>query len=278
MLAQRYPTAYDGIAAGAPALALHKLTASAFWPQQQMNMLGQYPYMCELDAILAGALAACDELDGVADGIMSDVDACLSSFDPFQLVGTSTNCSQTEGEVQISAAAATVADRAWRGLATADGKLIYPGLNPSADLTGSHSNQPGIAMTDCSSGTCVGQPNALGWQWLQLFVAKDPSFDFGNLTHEEFDSMVRAGIEEYQYHLGTDDADLSAFRDAGGKMLTFHGLVSVPLPNSDERILTLTVPRMTASFQPRALRPTTSLWCLFSPMPVASTGISKSPA
>lgn len=226
MLAQRYPTAYDGIAAGAPALEFPKLGASIFWPQQVMNMLGEYPHMCELDAIAQAAVAACDELDGVADGIVSDVNGCLSSFDPFKLVGTPVNCSKAGHEVLISPAAATVVSATWRGLTTALGRRIYPGVSPGADLTGSQSYQPGIAVTNCSGDTCVGQPNTLGSQWLQLFVAKDPSFDIGNLTHEEFDALVRAGNHEYEYLLGTNDADLSRFRDAGGKMLMFHGLVS----------------------------------------------------
>ncbi|KAK1767422.1 hypothetical protein QBC33DRAFT_68183 [Phialemonium atrogriseum] len=65
-------------------------------------------------------------------------------------------------------------------------------------------------------------------QWLRLFVAKDPSFEIRNLPHEEFDSLVHAGIQQYEFPVSTNDADLSKFRGAGGKMLTFHGLASNP--------------------------------------------------
>lgn len=226
MLAQRYPDAYDGIAAGAPALDFPKLGASIYWPQQQMNMMGEYPRMCEMDAITQAAITTCDGLDGVIDGIISDEKACLSVFDPLQLVGTSINCSETSTYLEIGPAAAVVVREAWRGLTTAAGDRTWPGLNPGADLTGLRSYQAGIAATNCTGETCVAQPNTLGSQWLQLFVAKDPDFEVGNLTHQEFDSLVQAGIQEYQYLLGTNDANLSKFRDAGGKMLTFHGLVS----------------------------------------------------
>lgn len=228
MLAQRYPIAYDGIAAGAPALEIPLLAASIFWPQQQMNMMGQYPYMCELDAIVQAAMSGCDPLDGIVDGVISDVGACLSCFSPFQLVGTFIECLQTGSEIQISKAAADIVNTTWGDVVAANGKKVWHGFNPGADLTGSQSSQPGIAATKCSTngGGCVGDPNVLGTQWLQLFVAKDPNMELGNLTQEAFDSLIYAGLQEYQSLLGTYDADLSRFRDAGGKMLTFHGLVS----------------------------------------------------
>jgi hypothetical protein len=227
MLAQRYPTAYDGIAAGAPALEMPKLAASIFWPQQQMNMMDIYPYGCELDEITQAAISTCDGLDGVVDGLVTNVEECLATFDPFTLVGTVVNCSQTGDEVTISASAASVVNASWGGVIFAAGKKVWHGYNPGSDLTGAQSYQAGIASTNCSStGKCVSDPNVLGTQWLQLFVAKDPSFHVGNLTHEEFDSLVHDGHQEFQSLISTNDADLSRFRDVGGKMITFHGLVS----------------------------------------------------
>jgi hypothetical protein len=80
MLAQRYPDAYDGIMAGAPGTYWPELLASGQWPQQVMNTLGSYPYGCELDALTAAAIATCDGLDGVVDGIVGEADACLETF------------------------------------------------------------------------------------------------------------------------------------------------------------------------------------------------------
>ena len=45
--------------------------------------------------------------------------------------------------------------------------------------------------------------------------------------------MVHAGKQQYASILGTDDADLSRFRDSGGKMISFHGLVSSSCSTSD---------------------------------------------
>lgn len=80
----------------------------------------------------------------------------------------------------------------------AAGRQVWHGFGPGSDLTGVWLYRDGIAGANCSSsGDCVGQPNVLGTQWLRLFVAKDPSFEIGNLTHKElfsgsrWDSRVR---------------------------------------------------------------------------------------
>ncbi|KAK6209813.1 hypothetical protein QIS74_11397 [Colletotrichum tabaci] len=228
MLAQRYPTAFDGIAAGAPAINWNKLFTFIQWPQQVMNELGQWPFMCELDAITLAAVSACDELDGVVDGIVSDVKQCLGTFDPFSVVGESTACAQLNGTRKIiTSAAATVLNATWHG------REDYHGILPGADLTGNSPRsfgQPGIAATDCTEKGCAGTPSNLGTSWLKLFVAKHATLDMAKLTREEFDSLAYSGTQQYASMIETSDADLRAFKAAGGKMVTFHGLADNIIP------------------------------------------------
>ncbi|GJC87405.1 putative feruloyl esterase ARB_07085 [Colletotrichum liriopes] len=222
MLAQRYPTAYDGIAAGAPGIYWTDFFPSMLWPQQFMNMLGEYPHACELQAITAAAVSACDGLDGVVDGIISVVDDCLASFDPFELVGQAINCSQAS---KVSSAAAAVINATWQGMRDSQGAQTWPGLNPGTDLT------VGVAITDCTTGACKGVPLAIASQWLSLFVARDANLDLSYLSHGEFDWLAHQGRQRYNSIIGTDDPDLSAFRNAGGKLVTFHGLIDELLPS-----------------------------------------------
>jgi hypothetical protein len=63
--------------------------------------------------------------------------------------------------------------------------------------------------------------------WFKLFVARDPEFDISNLTHAEFDRLAHLGRQMYGSLMNANDPDLAAFRDAGGKMVSFHGLVCV---------------------------------------------------
>lgn len=229
MLAQRYPTAYDGIGAGAPAINWNKLIDFVQWPQQVMNEMGEFPYGCELDAITAAAVSACDKLDGVVDGIISNIKECLDSFDPFSVVGDTVTCAQTNGTQKlISQAAAVVANATWHGRVTADGMSIHHGIGPGSDLTGNSPKSygsPGVAATSCTEKGCTGSPSNLGTSWFRLFLAKNPAFDLTNLTRKEFDALAYTGVQQYASLMETADADLREFRNAGGKMVTFHGLV-----------------------------------------------------
>ena len=69
--------------------------------------------------------------------------------------------------------------------------------------------------------------SAVAEQWFALFIARDPDFDLTNLSHVEYDVLAHQGRQRYDSIMGTTDADLTAFRDAGGKLVTFHGVVSV---------------------------------------------------
>ncbi len=231
MLAQRYPDAYNGIAASAPALNWARLIPAAAWPQVMMELTRQFPPKCELDALTAGAIAACDPQDGVTDGIISDPAAC--SFDPFSMVVKIVNCTSNNENATISNAAATIANLTWTGPRKANGDFLYYGLDYQARLTGSSGDQTttadlGFASTRCNSnGTCVGVPTGLGEAWLKFMVKKDPDWDYTKITSvEEYARLFQASAQEFDSIIGTYDTDLSAFRDAGGKMITYHGTVS----------------------------------------------------
>jgi len=233
MLAQRYPNAYDGIAAGAPAINWNKLFFNAAWAQVLMSMTNQFPSKCELDALTKAAVASCDLLDGVADGIVSDVENCF--FDPFSMVGSVSNCTSTGKAVTISEGAAAIANATWEGPRGPDGEFLWYGVDRSSDLTGSDGSdgapyQLAIASTTCNAnGTCTGAPAGLGEAWLQLFVKKDPEWNYTQISSiEEYTRLFKSAIQEYGSIIETADADLSEYRKAGGKIMTFHGLVSFP--------------------------------------------------
>ncbi|KAF1981082.1 feruloyl esteras-like protein B precursor [Aulographum hederae CBS 113979] len=212
MLAQKYPNAYDGIVASAPAIYWGQFVVAGLWLQVTMNALGSFPRPCEFRALTSAAISACDGNDGVVDGVISEPGLC--QFDPLTLVGTAVNCEGDE-RVEISKAAATVAKIAWDGLRSWDGSLLWYGLNHEADLTGFG----GLADTTCdTAGSCKGLPNSLFADWVKVFIKRNPRFDPVNITKEEFERIFHDSVQEYDSTIGTAVPDLSAFHDRGGKL------------------------------------------------------------
>ncbi|MFC8448197.1 tannase/feruloyl esterase family alpha/beta hydrolase [Kitasatospora sp. NPDC057223] len=54
-------------------------------------------------------------------------------------------------------------------------------------------------------------------------MAKRPAFDVSTITYGQFAQLFKQSRSEYDKVIGTDDPDLSAFRRAGGKLITHHG-------------------------------------------------------
>lgn len=231
MLAQRYPDAYDGIAAAAPAFNWGQFIPGASWAQVMMEITGHFPPKCEINALTEAVIAACDPLDGVTDGLISDPAAC--SFDPFSMVGKAVTCASTGEETTISHASAEIANLTWTGPRKPNGEFLWYGPDYQARLSASDSptgttSDLGYASTTCSSnGTCVGAPTGLGEAWLKFFVQKDPEWNYTLIDSvDEYARLFHASVQQFDSIIGTSDADLSSYRDAGGKLITYHGLVS----------------------------------------------------
>jgi tannase/feruloyl esterase len=100
--AERYPTDFDGIIAGAPALDWVGTMSGFVWNEQAVNAA---PLSVDKVALLAGAvLAACDAKDGLKDNLISDPRRC--QFDPKTLQCTAGDAptSLTAGQVRTSRA------------------------------------------------------------------------------------------------------------------------------------------------------------------------------
>ncbi|KAL9086092.1 MAG: hypothetical protein Q9165_007304 [Trypethelium subeluteriae] len=234
MLAQRYPNDFDGILAMSPAINWDSFAVTDYYPQLIMNELDYFPTSCELDAITAAAISACDGLDGVIDSIISLPNEC--HFDPHTLVGAPYTCNGTNSTVTHSAA--TIALAAWTGSHSSTGLAQWPGLNRDATLTSPY----GISLgnTNCtspnasnsSSPDCTGIPFFVTQTWLSTFLLGLPaSTPLGLLiNHTTYDALLHLSRSQYASIIGTSDPDLSLFGAAGGKLLSWHGLADPLIP------------------------------------------------
>lgn len=116
MLAQRYPEDFDGIAALAPAVNCGQFIPVLNWAHQIMHELNYYPRPCEVQAFTTAAIEACDELDGVADGVISYTKC---DFNPFGLIGRSFDCDGTGAT--FTEGGAKVMHAVWQGTRSVDG-------------------------------------------------------------------------------------------------------------------------------------------------------------
>lgn len=226
MFAQRFPDIFDGIAAAAPAINWSPFFFSSTFPQQVLFELelDEFPHPCEYDSLRQAAIAACDGNDGLIDGLVSDPDDC--SFNPRVLVGSPINCSVSAGPSVISEAAALAMEAVWQGARTGNGSFLWYPHGYEAEVTAGFN----ILQSTCSANrSCLPSRLTLFTHWIQYFVKKDPNYNLNNMTRQEWVSAFHAGKREYNSIIGTDYPDLSEFRASGGKLLTYHGLVSIAM-------------------------------------------------
>jgi pimeloyl-ACP methyl ester carboxylesterase len=204
MAAQQYPEDFDGILAAAPAVNWDRFAVATAWSQAVFNEENVAPSLCELEAFNSAAVAACDTIDGVKDGIIDNPQEC--DWDPRALVGSTVIC---EGEaITITQPVADAVRRIWDGPVSTSGEELWYGPNKGASFA--------------FLGQ-AGAPFFVADKWVKYFVEKNPSFDLTQLTYEKFDEIFAHSQEEFHATIGTDDADLSAFAQAGGKLLSWHG-------------------------------------------------------
>jgi len=197
MESQRYPTDYDRIIAGDPGNNRIRLNVGFLWSWLAANK-APLP-ASKLPMITRAAVEACDALDGIQDGIISDPRRC--KFDPAAL-----QCKGGEDANCLTAAEVTTV------------RAIYDGAhNP-------RTGEPVFA--GWSRGTETG--------WTAYFVGhSEPArLDFWRywaLDNPEWDPRtfdLDRDLAKADAKVGFIDAnnpDLGAFRRHKGKLLMYHG-------------------------------------------------------
>ncbi|KAH8200965.1 hypothetical protein TruAng_004903 [Truncatella angustata] len=220
MIAQRYAEDFDGILATAPAINFENFIPAGYWATQVMHDLGVFPSPCEFKAFTEAAIAACDKLDGVIDGIIGLPELC--TFDPHTVVGQSFACDNFTQ--QFTEPGATIVEAAWTGPKNDNGRVGWFGLNKDAALDS-------YIITQCIlNGTCAASSSPLVSSYLQYLLVKDPNWDPSTMTKEDFFNYLRQSQRDYDSPLGAANPDLSAFRRKGGKMISWHGLADDAIP------------------------------------------------
>ena len=213
MEAQRYPDDYDGIVSACPAIIFHRFVPASLWPQVVMLDAKNFVPKAKLEVATAAAVAACDGSDGITDGVIEDPFRC--DYDPKALVGAKV------GEDTFTEADAEVVRKIWEGPRAHDGSFMWHGMSRGTDL---------FALAGTGGSPLAGKPFSIALDYYRYFLAQDPEWDWKTLTPARFEQLWKQSVEQYAAVFGTDDPDLTRFRDRGGRIIIYHGLADQLIP------------------------------------------------
>jgi hypothetical protein len=206
MEAQRFPDDYNGILAGAPANAWSTMLGSAVYVIQA-RQLDPHAYFSDLKlgAIQKASLAACDDLDGVKDGILNDPSRC--HFDPQVLL-----CKGEETLDCLTAPQIQTLRSIYNGSGSPKGKAIFPGFTPGDE----------IGWREWLVGQDPTGPSGFRYveNYFRYVVTSDPKWN--ELTADPAQSL-RQSRDKGAADLDSTDPDLSKFASNGGKLILYHG-------------------------------------------------------
>jgi feruloyl esterase len=207
MEAQRFPTDYDGIVAGAPANNWTRLMAGDFdGVLAVLRDPASHLPAAALGVLHRAVLASCDAADHVTDGVIDDPRECR--FDPASLACRS----GVPADRCLTAPQIEAARRVYDGPKDPrTGARLYPGLARGSEPYWPHRNPatPFPIPISHYKWLVFGNPD---WDW-KTFDFRDPE-DFAAHTAAE---AKLAPI------MNATNPDLRAFRERGGKLLQYHG-------------------------------------------------------
>jgi feruloyl esterase len=202
--AQKYPDDFDGIVAGAPANYITRLQAGSeymSWVALKDGTSGpEYIPPTKYKAIHEAALDACDAMDGVKDGVIEDPTRCHFNPKVVECKGEGDNGCLTAPQVKT-------AQEIYAGAKFADGKQVYPGLEPGSEM----------AWNYMAGGP---EPTSIGTGFFKYMVFDNPNWDFRTFNA---DRDTRYADKKIGAIVNAIDPNLSAFEAHGGKLVIYHG-------------------------------------------------------
>jgi hypothetical protein len=247
MEAQRHPEDFDGVLAGAPSVQWDRAEVAGLWPQLVMlKELGAPMSTDKLALATAAANAACGHmLAGESDGYINDPSSCQydPASDPAVLCQTAGGDNKTSA--CLSLVEAKVINMIWYG-PTTNGRVPSPsqdnGFAPRGDLASGQlwfglargARLSGHPFWDGLAGAAVISEYPA---WVALVMGDatyaDPTFEnetghgedrWRTLDYSDLPNLFSASTARFADLLAIAQADLSAFRARGNKLLMWHGL------------------------------------------------------
>ena len=241
----RWPADFDGAIVLYPAWDAVALDLQFGRITRALAQPNAYPNRAKRRLLLDASTAACDALDGVADGLVSNVAACNAGFDPRTATfnGAPLRCpgGADTGDACLSDAQITALEVTNTPLVLpyrlASGETGYPGFNvwgTDFGATGTSPLQPTVVTLSLGTlapanpmpaVTATASPpyGSTFWdQWIRFFVTRNANAN-SLAVDPQNPGALQSRIVELSGLQDVTSADLSAFRARGGKILMAHG-------------------------------------------------------
>jgi feruloyl esterase len=241
-LAQRYPTAFDGIIAAAPGFSLPRAAVAEAWDTQAFmslipgqatpSALAQTFSDADLRLVADATLAACDGDDGLVDGLIGAFARCTAAKVAPELqrrtcAGDKTQACLSPDQVAVlkrsfagprdSAGKALYADWAWDAGVAAPGWRLWKigGVEARPPALNVLLGMPSLAAVFSTPPRGLADPSAA------LAFAKEFDADRqGAAIYATSDRFPRSAWDD----IAARSPNLDAFRAHGGKLIVPHGV------------------------------------------------------
>ena len=233
MMSQRYPEAYDGIAAGAPIFRLSASHIASAWDLQTFTaiapkdadgkpILSKAYSDADLKLVAGAMLATCDKSDGLEDGMITNPPAC--TFDPARLT-----CSGPKTDQCLTAEQVNGLKRFQSGPTDKAGAPLYTSWpwDPGIASANWRAWKLGTSMTPVPNAIKAGLSNN-GIRHLMI-TPPDPTF---NSMYFDFDKDP-ARMRPAAAFADATSTDLARYKARGGKLILYHGMSDAAISAND---------------------------------------------
>jgi len=238
-MAARWPADFDGIVSLYPARNPVMVTFGLIALNQAIAAPSAFPSLEHRALVYRAALERCDGLDGVKDGLISNVAACRKAFDPMTatLDGAPLACPAGAASgapcVPVAELAALKAiDTPFALPFPVGGETEFPGYNaftsdtgaPGASQAHMMANLLAFGLLPPASPYHQGMPISFGLvdPFIRQAVLRDPTADVIKFDFMHPPAIAAARLQAYG-RKGAADIDLSGYAIRGGKLILLQG-------------------------------------------------------
>jgi len=221
-VAQRWPTDFDGVLSVFPAWNPASVMMFMGHEARLLAAPGAFPNSAKQKVLYEAVVNACDPQDGVRDRLISNEAGCDFNPRSIRCPDGADSGDTCLSDRQIAAVRSLSSPVTW-DYPIASGETSHPGF---PFLSGADMRTPLLGMGSLAPADPMPAVSGYGFQfweqWVKYFLTRDPGQN--SLAVDPLHpGRWRARISALSAVQDANDTDLSAFRNAGGRLLLIHG-------------------------------------------------------